>query len=131
MGGAVCRCVGLACMRQRTSLAAFTAASSAGSMGEYCTQAPCARCVPPACPLPPNIPPRHPHLQTCNCTQLGADYKALKDLIKESAAEEASAGGVTNFSPRTTSLTVQRAADRRDSGARAVFLVEVVCVHVR
>lgn len=48
-----------------------------------------------------------------------ADYKALKDLIKESAAEEAAAGGVTNFSPRTTSLTVQRAADRRDSGAHS------------
>lgn len=45
-----------------------------------------------------------------------ADYKALKDLIKESAAEEATAG-VQSFSPRTTSLTVQRAADKRDSGA--------------
>lgn len=45
-----------------------------------------------------------------------ADYKALKDLIKESATEEATAG-VQSFSPRTTSLTVQRAADKRDSGA--------------
>lgn len=48
------------------------------------------------------------------------DYKALKDLIKESAAEEATAG-VTNFSPRTTSLTVQRAADRRDSAEERFF----------
>ena len=45
-----------------------------------------------------------------------ADYKGLKDLIKESAAEEETAGA-QGFSPRTTSLTVQRAADRRDSGA--------------
>ena len=45
-----------------------------------------------------------------------ADYKALKDLIKESAAEEQTAGP-QHFSPRTTSLTVERAADRRDSGA--------------
>jgi hypothetical protein len=37
-------------------------------------------------------------------------------LIKASAAEEQTSG-VQNFSPRTTSLTVQRAADRRDSGA--------------
>ena len=48
-------------------------------------------------------------------TQIRADYKALKDLIKASAAEEQTAG-VQHFSPRTTSLTVQRAADRRDSG---------------
>lgn len=48
-------------------------------------------------------------------TMLGADYKGLKDLIKQSAAEEQTAG-VQSFSPRTTSLTVQRAADRRDSG---------------
>lgn len=50
-----------------------------------------------------------------------ADYKALKDLIKESAAEEATAG-VQSFSPRTTSLTVQRATDKRDSGALPLLL---------
>ncbi|EFN52611.1 hypothetical protein CHLNCDRAFT_58814 [Chlorella variabilis] len=48
------------------------------------------------------------------------DYKGLKDLIKESAAEEATAG-VQSFSPRTTSLTVQRAADRRDSAEERFF----------
>lgn len=48
------------------------------------------------------------------------DYKALKDLIKESAAEEATAG-VQSFSPRTTSLTVQRAADKRDSAEERFF----------
>jgi CBS domain-containing protein len=48
------------------------------------------------------------------------DYKALKDLIKEASDELASAGygpdGAGNelsFSPRTTSLTVARAAGRR------------------
>ncbi|PSC71737.1 VTC domain-containing [Micractinium conductrix] len=48
------------------------------------------------------------------------DYKALKDLIKASAVEEATAG-VQSFSPRTTSLTVQRSADRRDSAEERFF----------
>ena len=59
-----------------------------------------------------------------------ADYKGLKDLIKESAAEEATAG-VQSFSPRTTSLTVQRAADRRDSGARLLPRRRVPCQRCR
>ncbi|KAL4855568.1 Vacuolar transporter chaperone 4 [Chlorella vulgaris] len=48
------------------------------------------------------------------------DYKGLKDLIKESAAEE-QMSGVQSFSPRTTSLTVQRATDRRDSAEERFF----------
>ena len=43
------------------------------------------------------------------------DYKALKDLIKESVAElERDETSRLSFSPRTTSLTVQRA----DRGSR-------------
>eukprot|EP00887_Chlorella_sp_A99_P007158 scaffold2.g7158.t1 len=47
-------------------------------------------------------------------------YKALKDLIKRSAEEHANAGTLS-FSPRTTSLTVQRAADKRDSAEEKFF----------
>ena len=36
------------------------------------------------------------------------DYKALKDLIKQAAAESDEVGNGISFSPRTTSLTVQR-----------------------
>ncbi|GAB4819711.1 hypothetical protein N2152v2_006757 [Parachlorella kessleri] len=49
------------------------------------------------------------------------DYKALKDLIKESASEDAAVGVGVNYSPRTTSLSVQRAADRRDSAEERFF----------
>ena len=64
-----------------------------------------------------------PHLaRHCRCHPT-ADYKALKDLIKAAAEEEANAGPQA-FSPRTTSLTVQRAADRRDSGACAEQAIE-------
>ena len=72
-------------------------------------------------PVPTNsharVLPRPTHPPTHLNPTLPTDYKALKDLIKE-AAEEAATAGVQGFSPRTTSLTVQRAADRRDSGAR-------------
>ena len=57
---------------------------------------------------PPLLPPQY------------LDYKALKDLIKRSVEEYANAG-VTNFSPRTTSLTVQRATDKRDSAEEQFF----------
>lgn len=40
------------------------------------------------------------------------DYKALKDLIKQAAAESENVGNGVSFSPRTTSLTVQRGARR-------------------
>lgn len=59
------------------------------------------------------------------------DYKALKDLIKEASDELASAGygpdGAGNelsFSPRTTSLTVARAAGRRSADERFYELLE-------
>ena len=42
------------------------------------------------------------------------DYKGLKDLIKESAAEVQSTG-VAAFSPRTTSLSIARAAKKSDA----------------
>lgn len=42
------------------------------------------------------------------------EYKALKDLIKE-CQKEAEIAGETSFSPRTTSLTVQRYANQKDS----------------
>ena len=40
------------------------------------------------------------------------DYKALKDLIKQAATESENVGNGVNFSPRTTSLQVQRGARR-------------------
>lgn len=40
------------------------------------------------------------------------DYKALKDLIKQAAAETEGLGNGVSFSPRTTSLTVSRGARR-------------------
>lgn len=61
------------------------------------------------------------------------DYKALKDLIKEATDELASAGygpggtgppGALSFSPRTTSLTVARAAQRRSADERFYELLE-------
>jgi len=42
------------------------------------------------------------------------DYKCLKDLIKEAARQQEEAG-VTEYSQRTTSLTVQRAMDSREN----------------
>ena len=62
---------------------------------------------PPACPatLPPDA---------------YLDYKGLKDLIKASAAE-LEQQGVVSFSPRTTSLTVQKHADARDSAEEQFF----------
>jgi hypothetical protein len=46
------------------------------------------------------------------------DYKGLKDLIKASA-EDADQGA--SFSPRTTSLTVQRYNNRKDSAEERFF----------
>ncbi|KAL6772253.1 VTC4B [Auxenochlorella protothecoides x Auxenochlorella symbiontica] len=48
------------------------------------------------------------------------DYKALKDLIKISAADYES-NTLPSFSPRTTSLTVQRVQNRRDSAEEDFF----------
>jgi SPX domain protein involved in polyphosphate accumulation len=48
------------------------------------------------------------------------DYKALKDLIKEAAAE-ASDESALAASPRTTSLSVVRAAGRRDTAEERFF----------
>ena len=71
----------------------------------------------PLRPSPPCMAPPAPQFSNRHLAPPpSADYKALKDLIKASAVEEATAG-VQSFSPRTTSLTVQRSADRRDSGA--------------
>jgi hypothetical protein len=44
--------------------------------------------------------------------------QALKDLIKESAAQTEAAGGQINFSPRTTSLSVARAQTGDDAEER-------------
>ena len=59
------------------------------------------------------------------------DYKGLKDLIKEATDELASAGGfgpggagALSFSPRTTSLTVARASERRSADERFYELLE-------
>lgn len=48
------------------------------------------------------------------------DYKGLKELIKEASAEAAIAGE-TSFSPRTTSLTVQRVNNKKDSASERFF----------
>lgn len=47
------------------------------------------------------------------------DYKGLKDLIKACAAEAET--GETHFSPRTTSLTVQRYNYKKDSAEERFF----------
>lgn len=57
------------------------------------------------------------------------DYKGLKDLIKEATDELAGAGGpggagALAFSPRTTSLTVARASERRSADERFYELLE-------
>lgn len=58
------------------------------------------------------------------------DYKVLKDLIKEATDELSSAGygpggaRALSFSPRTTSLTVARAAQRRSADERFYELLE-------
>jgi SPX domain protein involved in polyphosphate accumulation len=49
------------------------------------------------------------------------DYKCLKDLIKEAARQQEEAGVAGGYSPRTTSLTVQRAMDSRDSAEEQFF----------
>jgi SPX domain protein involved in polyphosphate accumulation len=48
------------------------------------------------------------------------DYKGLKDLIKESA-KEAETAGPTAFSPRTTSLSIVRAAKTADAAEERFF----------
>jgi len=48
------------------------------------------------------------------------DYKGLKDLIKESA-KEAETSGPTAFSPRTTSLSIVRAAKKADASEERFF----------
>ena len=73
-------------------------------------------------PIPP--PPCHgcnplllvSSLRTANYI----DYKALKDLIKASS-KEAESGAETSFSPRTTSLTVQRYSSNKDSSEEKFF----------
>jgi SPX domain protein involved in polyphosphate accumulation len=52
--------------------------------------------------------------------QAYVDYKGLKDLIKEAAADAATTGE-TSFSPRTTSLTVQRVNNKKDSASERFF----------
>jgi SPX domain protein involved in polyphosphate accumulation/uncharacterized membrane protein YidH (DUF202 family) len=49
------------------------------------------------------------------------DYKALKDLIKKAAEETRKLDPSLSFSPRTTSLTVQRRAAQRDSAEETFF----------
>ena len=50
------------------------------------------------------------------------DYKGLKDLIK-AASEAAAAGGVSeaHFSPRTTSLTIERYKNNKTNPDEAFF----------
>ncbi len=48
------------------------------------------------------------------------DYKGLKDLIKESA-KEAETSGPAAFSPRTTSLSIVRAAKTADAAEERFF----------
>jgi SPX domain protein involved in polyphosphate accumulation len=48
------------------------------------------------------------------------DYKGLKDLIKESA-KEAETAGPAAFSPRTTSLSIVRAAKTADAAEERFF----------
>ncbi|KXZ45148.1 hypothetical protein GPECTOR_58g597 [Gonium pectorale] len=48
------------------------------------------------------------------------DYKGLKDLIK-ACQKEAQTAGETSFSPRTTSLTVQRYSNTKDSSQEMFF----------
>ncbi len=47
------------------------------------------------------------------------DYKGLKDLIKECQKEAET--GETTFSPRTTSLTVQRYTHSKDTSQEQFF----------
>ena len=49
------------------------------------------------------------------------NYKALKDLIKLGAQEAESVGGHSDGSPRATSLSVARAAGRKDSAEERFF----------
>jgi hypothetical protein len=49
------------------------------------------------------------------------DYKALKDLIKAQATDVEGGNGETSFSPRTTSLTVQRYKNSKDSVEERFF----------
>ncbi|GIL87349.1 hypothetical protein Vretifemale_15424 [Volvox reticuliferus] len=48
------------------------------------------------------------------------DYKGLKDLIKK-CQKEAETAGEASFSPRTTSLTVQRYSNTKDSSQELFF----------
>lgn len=48
------------------------------------------------------------------------DYKRLKDLIKDSA-KEAETTGPAAFSPRTTSLSIVRAAKQADASEEKFF----------
>jgi SPX domain protein involved in polyphosphate accumulation len=49
------------------------------------------------------------------------DYKGLKDLIKEAVREAEQSGGAVNFSPRTTSLSIVRAAKGADAAEERFF----------
>jgi glycerophosphodiester phosphodiesterase len=48
------------------------------------------------------------------------NYKGLKDLIKQ-AQQESEKAGEASFSPRTTSLTVQRVSNKKDSASERFF----------
>ena len=49
------------------------------------------------------------------------DYKALKDLIKKASEQAAAVGHNVAFSPRTTSLTVQRGQSLNRNNAELDF----------
>jgi SPX domain protein involved in polyphosphate accumulation len=49
------------------------------------------------------------------------DYKGLKDLIKEATREAEQSGGAVAFSPRTTSLSIVRAAKGADAAEERFF----------
>jgi len=49
------------------------------------------------------------------------DYNGLKDLIKEATREAEQSGGAVAFSPRTTSLSIVRAAKASDAAEERFF----------
>ena len=58
------------------------------------------------------------------------DYNAIKHLIKEAVRESEALGSGVSFSPRETSLSVQRATNNRDAAEERFFTLleaEVSC----
>ena len=58
------------------------------------------------------------------------DYDAIKHLIKEAVRESEALGSGVSFSPRETSLSVQRATNNRDAAEERFFTLlesEVSC----